>query len=151
MGVYEEWNTFGNLSYWRRLGLPTWRGFAKNRQPYFDVIAYVYCVPSRVWTVPSLCSWKFWKIQDSFDPDGQLDSIAPRAIESNYPSGSKLSWIFQNFHEHRDGAVHTLDRTQYSAVIYVYPQRLLSGNRRYILTVTGWIRWGQDSDPRCPR
>ena len=37
------------------------------------------CVPSRVWTVPSLCSWKFWKIQDNFDLDGQLDSIAPEA------------------------------------------------------------------------
>ena len=30
-------------------------------------------------TVPSLCSWKFWKIQHNFDPDGQLDSIAPEA------------------------------------------------------------------------
>ena len=29
-------------------------------------------------SVPSLCSWKFWKIQN-FDPDGQLDSIAPEA------------------------------------------------------------------------
>ena len=33
---------------------------------------HLYCVPSRVWTVPSLCSWKFWKIQDNFDTDGQL-------------------------------------------------------------------------------
>ena len=39
----------------------------------------LYCVQTRVWTVPSLCSWKFWKIQDNFDPDGQLDSIAPLA------------------------------------------------------------------------
>ena len=31
------------------------------------------------WTVPSLCSWKFWKIRDDFDVDGQLDSIAPPA------------------------------------------------------------------------
>ena len=35
------------------------------------------------------------------------------AIESNCPSGSKLSWIFQNFYEHRDGIIHTLDGTQY--------------------------------------
>ena len=48
-----------------------------------------------------------------FRPDGQLDSIAPEAIESNCPSGSKSSRIFQNFHEHRDGTVHTLDGTEY--------------------------------------
>ena len=55
---------------------------------------------------------KFWKIQDNFDPDGQLDSIAPLApIESNCPSGSKSSRIF---HEHRNGTVHTLDGTQYT-------------------------------------
>ena len=39
----------------------------------------LYCVPSRVWTVPSLCSWNFWKIRDDFDVDGQLDSNAPPA------------------------------------------------------------------------
>ena len=27
-------------------------------------------LPSRVWTAPSLCSSKFWKIQNNFDPDG---------------------------------------------------------------------------------
>ena len=41
--------------------------------------SHLYCVPSREWTVSSLCSWKFWKIRDDFDPDGQLDSIAPKA------------------------------------------------------------------------
>ena len=35
------------------------------------------------------------------------------AIESNCPSGSKTSRIFQNFHEHRDGTVHTLDGAEY--------------------------------------
>ena len=39
----------------------------------------LYSVPSRVWTVPSLSAWKFWKIRDDFNPDGQLDSIAPPA------------------------------------------------------------------------
>ena len=34
----------------------------------------------REWrTVPSLSAWKFWKIRDDFDPDGQLNSIAPKA------------------------------------------------------------------------
>ena len=56
----------------------------------------------------------FEKIQDNFDLDGQLDSIAPfGVIESNCPSRSKLSWIFQIFHDHRDGTVHTVDETQY--------------------------------------
>ena len=41
--------------------------------------SFLYSVPSRVWTVPSLSEWKFWKIRDDFDPDGQLDSIAPEA------------------------------------------------------------------------
>ena len=56
----------------------------------------LYSVPSRVWTVPPLCSWKFWKIRKDFDVDEQLDSIAPeaRAIESNCPSGSKSIRIF---------------------------------------------------------
>ena len=52
-----------------------------------------HCFPLRVWTVPSLCSWKFWKIQDNFNPDGQLDSITPPA-PSNCPSESKLSVEF---------------------------------------------------------
>ena len=29
----------------------------------------LYSVPSRVWTVPSLSAWKFWKIRDDFDPE----------------------------------------------------------------------------------
>ena len=67
----------------------------------------------------------FWKIQDNFGPDNQLDSIAPPrrsvgfdrdsgAIESSWPSASKLSWIFQNFHEPTDRTVHTLNETEYS-------------------------------------
>ena len=40
-------------------------------------------------------------------------NCASGAIESNCPSTSKSSRIFQNFHEHRDGTVHTLDGTQY--------------------------------------
>ena len=53
----------------------------------------VYCVPSRVWTVPSLCSWKFWKIQDNFDPDGQL--IGPPA-QSN-PTASRGRNYLESF------------------------------------------------------
>ena len=36
------------------------------------------------------------------------------AIESNCPSGSKSSRIFQNFHANSDGTVHTLDGTEYN-------------------------------------
>ena len=36
-------------------------------------------VPSKEWTVPSLSAWKFRKIRDDFDLDGQLDSIALEA------------------------------------------------------------------------
>ena len=39
----------------------------------------VYLNPLRVWTVPSLSAWKFWKIRDDFDPVGQLYSIEPPA------------------------------------------------------------------------
>ena len=35
-------------------------------------------------------------------------------IESNCPSTSKTFRIFQNFHEHIDGTVHTFDGTQYT-------------------------------------
>ena len=35
----------------------------------------------------------------------------------NRPSGSKSSRIFQNFHAHRDGTVHTLDETEYSKTL----------------------------------
>ena len=38
------------------------------------------------------------------------------AIESNCPSTSKSSRIFQNFHDHRDGTVHTLDGIQCSQI-----------------------------------
>ena len=71
----------------------------------FCSIRWIYTLSqSRVWTVPSLYSWKFWKFWDDFGPD---------AIEINCPSGSKSSQIFQNFHEYRDGTVHTLDGTVY--------------------------------------
>ena len=57
-----------------------WNGSLKTSICYPRLlIENVYCVPSRVWTVPSLSAWKFWKIRDDFDPDGQLDSIAPEA------------------------------------------------------------------------
>ena len=79
-----------------------------------ETIKVLYSVPSSVWTVPSLCSWKFWKIPDKFDPRRAVGFDRVRgAIESNCPSGSQISWIFQNFHEHRDGTVHTLDGTEY--------------------------------------
>ena len=39
--------------------------------------AELYSVPSRVWTVSSLSAWKFWKIRDDFDVDGQ--SMGPPA------------------------------------------------------------------------
>ena len=73
-----------------------------NAMKYFHMsLCDVYSVPSRVWTVPSLCSWKFWKkIQDNFDPDGQLDSIAPRHDRIQLPVGVEIIlnffWIFMN-------------------------------------------------------
>ena len=68
-------------------------------------------VPSRVWTVPSLCSWKFLPRRAvGFDR-------ARGAIESNCPSGSKSSRIFQNIHGHRDGTGLTLDGTEYNIYI----------------------------------
>ena len=41
-----------------------------------------------------------------------VDSFVARSNPTG-PLGSKLSWIFQNFHEHRDETVHTLDETEY--------------------------------------
>ena len=46
---------------------------------------------------------------------------------------SKLSWIFQNFHEHRDGTVHTLDGTEYIA-------------DHFVNVVTFWHRQSADGD-----
>ena len=40
---------------------------------------------------------------------------ASGAIESNCPSGSTSSRLFQNFHADRDGTVHTLDGTEHTA------------------------------------
>ena len=56
----------------------------------------LFSVPLRVWTVPSLCSWKFWKIQNNFDLDGQLMRPAARS-NPTARRASKLSWIFQSF------------------------------------------------------
>ena len=72
------------------------------------------CVnPLWVWTVPSLFQWKFWNIRDGVDPDGQLRSIASGAIESNCPSGSKPSRIFQNFLKTSYGTAHTVGGFKY--------------------------------------
>ena len=74
------------------------RRFGRRRNyyaPYWEV----YCVPSGVWTVPSLCLWKFLKFKMISTPTGSWIQI-----ESNCPSGSKIS-EFQNFHEHRDVTV----------------------------------------------
>ena len=58
--------------------------------------------PSKWRTVLSLLTWKFWKIRDVFDLDGQLESIAPRRdrfqlpveVEniSNFPKFSCQKW-----------------------------------------------------------
>ena len=58
----------------------------------------LYSVPSKVWPVQSLCSWKFWKIQDNFDLDGQLDSIAPEAPSTTRRGRNYLEFfkIFMN-------------------------------------------------------
>ena len=75
----------------------------------------VYSVPSRVWTVPSLSAWKFWKNSRRFRPRRAVGfDHAGGAIESNCPSGSKSSRIFQNFHADRDGTVHTLDGREFN-------------------------------------
>ena len=72
----------------------------------------IHSVPSRVRTVPSLMKilknsrWFRRRRAVGFDRAGG-------AIESNCPSTSKSSRIFQNFHEHSDGTVYTLDGTQY--------------------------------------
>ena len=41
-------------------------------------------------TILSLSTWKFWKIRNVFDPDGQLDSIAPVVHDKG-----KGLWSFQ--------------------------------------------------------
>ena len=63
---------------------------SRLRGPLASWTIYVYLNPSKWRTVPSLSTWKFWKIRHVFDPDGQLDSI-------NCPSRSKTCRIFQNF------------------------------------------------------
>ena len=63
--------------------------------PPREVVIWLYGVLSRVWTVPSLCSWKFWKIQDNFDPDGQLELMGP-PVRSN-PTTRRASKLLLNF------------------------------------------------------
>ena len=41
-------------------------------------LVILYCVPSRVWTVPSLCSWKFWKIRKDFASEARSNPTARR-------------------------------------------------------------------------
>ena len=52
-------------------------------------------------------------MKDNFDTDGQLDSIAPlaRSIQTSRQGRNYLEFC-QNFHELKDGTVHTLDSTQ---------------------------------------
>ena len=66
-----------------------------------------HSVPSRV-NSSSLCLWKFWNIQDNFDTDWQLGSIAPRRDRIQLPVGGEIILNVSKFHEHRDGTVHTL-------------------------------------------
>ena len=59
------------------------------------------------WTIRSTSGveiMKIWKIRDDFDPDGQLDSIAPRRDRIQLPrrGGSHLEF----FSENGDGTVH---------------------------------------------
>ena len=83
----------------------------------FLVGGKLYSVSSRVWTVPSLSAWKFWKIREQFRPRRAVGF--DRAGGSiNCPSRSKSSRIFQNFHADRDGTVHTLDGIVF-AITYI--------------------------------
>ena len=78
-------------------------------------------VPSSVWTVPALSM--FMKILKNSRRFRRRRAVgfdhAGGAIESNCPSTSKSSRIFQNFHEHMDGTVQTLDGTQYRCKVKV--------------------------------
>ena len=52
--------------------------------------------------------WKILKNSRDFDAEG--------AIESNCPSASKSSWIFQHFHDDGDESVHSNDGFKHSAI-----------------------------------
>ena len=58
---------------------------------------HLYSVPSRVWTVPSLSAWKFWKIRDDFDPDGQLMGWGLRRDRIQLPVGVEIISNFSKF------------------------------------------------------
>ena len=56
----------------------------------------VFSVPPSVWTVPFLCSWKFWKIQDFSTPTGSWWSLRRDRIQ--LPVGVEIEFfkIFMN-------------------------------------------------------
>ena len=64
---------------------------AKNGPPG-SYVTILWMKLSKRRTVPSLSTKFFWKIGDVFDPDEQIDSLAPL---SYCPSGSKTSRLFK--------------------------------------------------------
>ena len=58
---------------------------------------FLYLNLSKWRTVPSLSTWKFWKIRHVFDPDGQLDSIAPARSNPTARRGRKHVEFFKIF------------------------------------------------------
>ena len=91
----------------------TWRPLLRVTQLHVTLRS-ILC-PSRVWTPSSLLSWKFRKIRDDFDDDGQLDSIAPPA-RSN-PTARRRRNHLEFFEicmtKVTRVSVHTLDGTEY--------------------------------------
>ena len=94
-----------------------------------------------MWTVPSLSAWKFWKIRDDFDPDGQLDSIAPEA-RSN-PTARRGRNYLEIFMQ-TETELSTLSMGQSMHRMLVLPKsRSLSSRRALRLSRCNWrsISW----------
>ena len=57
----------------------------------------ILCPIESVDTVPFLSAWKYWKLRDDFEPDGQLDSIAPKARSNPTAVGVEIILNFSKF------------------------------------------------------
>ena len=73
----------------------------------------VYCIPTRMWTVLFICSWKFRKIQENSIPTDCWWGLRRDRIQLPDERRNYLEF-FRNFQEHRDETVHTLNGTQYN-------------------------------------
>ena len=64
----------------------------RNHPEFFKIFMHTWVKLSALSMGQSIgleYAWKFWKIRDDFDPDGQLDSIAPALLVRTAPTSAE--------------------------------------------------------------